>query len=78
MFADGIDGGCLFEFLVLIDAFLDEDLLQRLEVELFQQLVLADLEFLTDEILRAIHTVAQHVADSQELRLVVLDHTTVR
>ena len=78
MFADGIDGGCLFEFLVLIDAFLDEDLLQRLEVELFQKFVLADLEFLTDEVLRTFNTMTQYVADREELRLVVLNHTTVR
>ena len=78
MLTDGIDGGCLFEFLVFIDALLDEDLLQRLEVELFQELVLADLKFLTDEVLRAVHTVAQHITDGEELRFVILDHTTVR
>ena len=55
MFADGIDGGRLFKFLILIDPLLDKDLFKRLEVELFQKFVLADLEFLTDEVLCAIH-----------------------
>ena len=77
MFADLVDVGCLLEFLVLIDAFLDKDFLQRLEVELFEQFVLADLEFLTDEVLRAVCRVAQHVADGEELWLVVLDDATV-
>ena len=35
MFTNGIDGGRLLKFLILIDAFLDEDFLQRVEVQLF-------------------------------------------
>ena len=34
VFADGINGGCLFKLLVFVDAFLDENLLQRAEVQL--------------------------------------------
>ena len=77
MFANGINIGCLFEFLVFIDAFLDEDTLQTLEVQLFLQLSLADLQFLTDEVLGAVDRVAQHIAHGEELRLVILDDTTV-
>ena len=57
MLANSIDGWCLFEFFVLIDALFDEDALQRLEVELLEKLALADLEFLTDEVLRTVYTV---------------------
>ena len=77
MLADLVHVGGLFEFLVLIDAFLDEDLLQRLEVQLFQELTFADFELLTNEVLRTVYAVAKHIADSQELRLVVLNHAAV-
>ena len=77
MLADGIDRWSLFEFLVFIDALLDEDLLQRLEMQLLQEFTLADLEFLTDQVLRTVCRVTQHIADSQELRLIVLDHAAV-
>ena len=77
MFANGIHIRCLLEFLVLINTFLDEDALQRLEVQLFLQLAFADFQFLTNEILGAVDRVAQHIADGEKLRLVALDNTAV-
>ena len=77
MFADGVDVRRLLELLVLVDALLDEYLLQRGEVQLLQQFALADLQFLADEVLGAVNGVAQHVADGQELWLVVLDDAAV-
>ena len=74
---DGVDVGSLLEFLVLIDALLDEDFLQRAEVQLFEEFALTDLQFLSDEVLGAVGGVAQHVADGEELRFVVLDDATV-
>ena len=47
-------------------------------MQLFEEFVLAYLEFLADEVFRAVHAVAQHITDGEELRLVVLDHATVR
>ena len=78
MFANGVEGRCLFKFLVLIDALFDEDFLQRLEVVLLQKFVLADFQLLTYKVLRAVCRMAQHIADSEEFRLVILDHATVR
>ena len=75
--ADGVNVGSLLELLVLVDALLYEYLFQRLEVQLLQQFVLSYLQLLADEVLGALYTVAQHVADGQELRLVVLDDTAV-
>ena len=46
-------------------------------MQLFQQFALANLQFLSDEVLRAVYRVAQHVADGQELRLVVFDDAAV-
>ena len=74
---NSIDIGCLLELLVLIDALFDEYLLQRTEVQLFQKLALANLQLLTNQVLGAVCRVAQHVADCQELRLVVLNDTAV-
>ena len=71
MFAYGINGGCLLKLLILIDTFFNEDLLQRLEMQLFQELVLADFEFLADQVFRAVYAVAQHIADGQKLRFIV-------
>ena len=77
MLTDGVDRGCLFKLLILVDALFDEDFLQRLEVQLFKEFVFADLEFLSYQVLRAVYAMAEHVADGEELGLVVLDHTTV-
>ena len=57
MFTGCIHGWCLLELLVLIDTLFDEDLLQRAEMQLFQQLVLADFQFLAQQSHRAINGV---------------------
>ena len=77
MFANGVDIRCLFELLVLIDTLLDEYLLQRAEMQLLLQFALANLQFLADEVFRAVYRVSQHVADGQELRLMVADDAAV-
>ena len=46
-------------------------------MELFQQFTLANLQLLAYQVLGAVGRVAQHVADGQELWLVVLDDTAV-
>ena len=77
MFTDTVDVGSLFEFLIFVNAFLDEYLLQRLEMILLEQFVLADFQLLTDEVFRTIDRVSQYVADGEELRFVVLDDAAV-
>ena len=77
MLADGIHIGSLFKLLVLIDTLLNENLFQRIEVQLLEQLVLTYLQLLTDEVLRTVGRVAQYVADGEELRLVVADDAAV-
>ena len=44
---------------------------------LFEQFVLAYLKLLAQEVLGVIYRMAEHVVDSEELRLVVLDDTAV-
>ena len=46
-------------------------------MQLLQQLVLAYLQFLAYQVLGAVGRVAQHVADGEELRLLVLDNAAV-
>ena len=77
MGADGIDVGRLLKFAVLVDALLDEYLLERGEMELFEELAAAYLEFAAEEGLGVLGTVAQHVAHGEELRLVVGDDAAV-
>ena len=77
MLTDSIHIGCLFKFLILIDALLYENLFQRTEMQLFEQLVLTDFQLLTDKVLRTVGRVAQHVADGEELRLVVTNDAAV-
>ena len=77
MLTDGIHVRSLFELAVLVYAFLNEYLLKRGEVELFEQFALAYLEFLAEQVLGVIYRMAEHVADSEELRLVVLDDAAV-
>ena len=77
MCACSVHVGSVLEFLVLIYALLDEYLFERREVQLFEQLRLAYLEFLAYECLCALHRTAQHVADGEELWFVVLYHAAV-
>ena len=46
-------------------------------MQLLLKLALADLQFLADEVFRAVDAVAQHVADGQELWFLVADDTAV-
>ena len=71
MFADLVHVGGLLKLAILVDALLNEYLFQRLEVQLLQQLVLADFQLLPDEVFRALSAVDEHVAHGEELRLLV-------
>ena len=77
MLADLIYIGRLLEFLVLIDTFFDEYLFQRAEMILLQQFVLANLQFLTNQVLGALYAMDKHIAHRQELWLVIFDDTAV-
>ena len=61
MFANLVDVRRLFELAILVDAFLDENLLQRLEMELLQQLTLPDLQFLSNQVFCSLHRMYQHI-----------------
>ena len=63
MLTDCINGWGLFEFLVLIDALLDKDFFKRVEVQLLQQFVLANLQFLAKQVLGALNAVFKDVRD---------------
>ena len=78
MLADSINGRGLLEFLILIDTFFDEDLFERIEMQLFQQFVLANLQLLTNQVLSAFNTVFKNIRDRQELRLLVCYDAAVR
>ena len=77
IFANGINVRSILELLILIDTFLDEYLLERCEVELFEEFALTNLEFLTKEVLGVFHIMFKDIADSEELRFVVLDDAAV-
>ncbi len=47
-------------------------------MQLFQELALADFQFLADEVFRAVDRVAEHIGNGEELWLVVFDDTAVR
>ena len=76
-FAGLVHGLGILELLVLIDALLYEYLFQRGEVQLLQQLALADKPFLAQESEGVVHGTAQHIADGKELRFPLVDDTTV-
>ena len=67
----------LFKLAVLIDAFLDENFLERRKVKLLEQFALTYLQFLPQEVLGVVNRMSEHVADSEELRLVGLDDAAV-
>ena len=66
-----------FESLVLIDAFLDENTLERSTEVLLFLLREEDLQFFAEEVLRALHAVAQELADGREERLLLVDDAAV-
>ena len=78
MFAYCIDGRSLFEFLILIDTFLYEDLLERVEMQLLQKFVLANLKFLADKILCSLHVMDKHIRYGKKLWFLICDNATVR
>ena len=67
----------LLEFLVFIDAFLDENALQRREEILLFEFTFANFEFPTQQVHRRIGIVAKHVGNRQELRFSAVDDATV-
>ena len=67
----------LLELLLLVDALLDEDALQRREEELLLKFSLAYLQLAAQEAHSRVGRVAQHVAHGEEARLVVFDDTAV-
>ena len=78
MLAHGVNVGRLFKLLVLVYAFLDENLFERGKVQLFKQFTLSYLKLLAQEVLCVFGAVAQHVAHGEELGLIVLYDAAVR
>ena len=66
-----------FEGLILIDALLDEDTLKRSTEVLLFLLREEDLQLFAEEVLRALHAVAQELADGREERLLLVDDAAV-
>ena len=67
----------LFVFLVLIYALFDEYLFQRSIKQALRQFAALDRKFRAQQFFRRVDTVAQHVADSQEMRFPIGNDTTV-
>ena len=67
----------LFKLLFLIDALLNEYPFETGKEELFEQFAPSNLQFLAQKSHRSVHSMAQHIADRKETRLVVFDNTTV-
>ena len=63
--------------LILIDALIDEDALQRGVVQLLQQLLAVNHQLLPQQAARLLNAVAQHVAHRKELRRAVVDYAAV-
>ena len=75
--AGGVHVGSVLEGAALVDALLDENLLQRAEVQLFEQFAAPYLQFAAQQVHGVVYGVAQHVADGEKLRFVVLNHAAV-
>ena len=58
IFQCGIGRLCILKLPALVDAFLDENLLERTEVELLQQFVAPYLQFALNEMLGIVHRTA--------------------
>ena len=69
--------GSFFEGLILIDALLDEDSLERSPEVLLFLLREEDLQLFAEEVLRALYAVAQELADGREERLLLVDDAAV-
>ena len=77
VFAGGIHRGGVLKGTALVDALLDEDFLQRGEMQLLEQLAAPYLQLFAYQVFGLFGRVAQHVANSEELRFVVLDDAAV-
>ncbi|CDD83622.1 unknown [Bacteroides sp. CAG:462] len=75
--AGGIHVLRLFERTVLVDALLNEYLLEGGEVQAFLQLSLAYLQFAPQQVEGVVHRLAQHVAHTEEVGLLVVDDAAV-
>ena len=69
---------CILEWFTFIDAFLDEYLFQRTEVQLLQEFVATDFQLTLDQALGVIDRTAQHIAHRKELRQMLVDNAAVR
>ena len=77
MGAGGIHVFRVLKLAVFVDAFFDEYLFERREVQAFEQLAAAYEQFLAQQVFRILHTAAQHVADREEFRAFVVDDAAV-
>ena len=76
-FASSIHRLCLLELFVLIDSFFYENLLKSGKVQALHQLTTTDEPFLSQQCQRVVNTCTQHITYGKELRLSVLNDTTV-
>ena len=67
----------LFVAFFLVDAFFNENALEGGEMELLAHLAELDFEFGVEYGAGALHAVAKHVGDTEEMRLVVGNHAAV-
>ena len=74
---NGVERLGLLEFLVFVDAFFDENALERGEKILLFEFMLANFELQAQQAHRGIDVAAQHVAHGQELRFLVVDDAAV-
>ena len=77
VFASGIHALGLFEFLVLVDAFFDEDFFERGEVQAFEQFSPTDFKLLAEESEGIVCRLPEYIANGEEMRLLLVDDTTV-
>ena len=77
VFAGCVHVAGLFEFLVLIDAFFDEYLFERGEVQAFAHLVAVDFQFAAQQVAGVVDGLAQDVAHGEEVGLALVDDAAV-
>ena len=66
-----LDGFALFELFVFVDALLDENPFERCEMEQFSHFGERYLKLFAQELAGCVDIMAQHVADSEEVGLLV-------
>ena len=77
VFTSGIHVLGLFEFLILVDAFFDEDFFERGEVQAFEQFSPTDFKLFAEESEGIVCRLPEHIAYGEEMRLLLVDDTTV-